>query len=120
MVGGDRAERLGGEPRAGLGADHAELAELGDDAVVVRRVGRGRDAGRVPGGRPEQRRAADVDHLDGLVDPDELDPDRRGERLDVDDDEVDQADALGLELGQLLRRRRGGPGSRRRPRDGRS
>ena len=34
--------------------------------------------------------------------PDELDPDRRRERLDVDDDEVDQADALRLELGHLL------------------
>ena len=34
--------------------------------------------------------------------PDELGPDGRREGLDVDDDEVDRADVLGLELGHLL------------------
>ena len=66
------------------------------------RVRRRRDAGRVAGRRAEQRRPADVDHLDRLVDADELDPDRRRERLDVDDDEIDRRDALRLELGELV------------------
>jgi len=69
----------------------------------VRRVGDGRDAGRVPGGRAEKGRARDVDHLDGFVDPDQLDADRRGEGLDVDDHEVDQADPLRLQLFDLGR-----------------
>src|SRR4029078_10057316 len=53
--------------------------------------------------RPEERGTGDVDHLDRLVQPDQLDPDGRGDRLDVDDHDVDQADALGLELLQLGR-----------------
>ena len=54
----------------------AALAELGDEPA---RSGSGSataaDAGRVAGGRAEERRAADVDHLDRLVDADELGPD---------------------------------------------
>ena len=34
--------------------------------------------------------------------PDQPRPDLRGERLHVDDDDVDEADPLGLELGQLV------------------
>ena len=68
---------------------------------VVRRVGDRRDPGRVAGRRAEERGAPDVDHLDRLVEPDELDADRRGERLDVDDDDVDEADPLRLELLEL-------------------
>ena len=102
------------------GADVAELAQLRDDPLVLRRVRGGRDPGRVARGRAEQRRPADVDHLDRLVEPDELDADRRRERLDVDDDEVDRDDALRLELGHLARARRGARGCRRRPRGGRS
>ena len=65
------------------------------------RARRGGHAGRVAGRRAEERRAADVDHLDRLVDADQLRPDLRRERLDVDDDEVDQADAVLDELRQL-------------------
>ncbi len=76
-------------------------AQLGDElAVVLRAADRG-DPGGIPGGRPEERRATDVDHLDRLVDSDELGADRRGERGDVDDDDVDRADALGRELVHL-------------------
>ena len=59
------------------------------------RIRDGRDAGGIAGRRPEQRGPADVDHLDRLVEADELDADGGRERLDVDDDQVDQADALG-------------------------
>ena len=80
-------------------ADRTVLAQLGgDDRVVGRIRGRG-DAGRIARGGPEQRRPADVDHLDRLVDADELGADGGRERLDVDDHEVDESDAL---LAQLL------------------
>ena len=52
---------------------------------------------------PEQRRPADIDHLDGLVDAHEARADLGREGLDVDDDEVDEADALRFQLGELLR-----------------
>ncbi len=77
VVGGDRAERLGRELRAELRRDEAVLAQLGDEAgVVVGARDRG-DAGGVPGRRAEERRPADVDHLDRLVDADEPGTDRR-------------------------------------------
>ena len=81
----------------------AHLADLVGDARVVRRVGDGGDTGRVARRGPEQRRAADVDHLDRLVEADELDADRRRERLDVDDDQVDEPDPLGFQLLELGR-----------------
>ena len=103
VIRGDRAERLGRQLGPRLGADLAHLADLVGDPGVVGRIGDGRDPGRVPGRRAEQRRAADIDHLDRLVEADELDADGRRERLDVDDDEVDEADALGLQLRELGR-----------------
>jgi hypothetical protein len=99
VVGGDGPERLGGELGAELCRNHSELAQLGDHLGVVLGLRDGRDAGRVPGGRAEQRRPAHVDQLDCLVDPDVAPADFRGERLHVDDHEVDRADAV---LGQLV------------------
>ena len=101
VVGGDRAERLGCQLCPGLRADEPELAQLGGDLRVVGRIGDGRDPGRIARRGTEQRRPADVDHLDRLVEPDELHADRRGERLDVDDDEVDQPDPLRPQLLEL-------------------
>ena len=60
-----------------------------------------RDTGRIARRRPSSAAPRDVDHLDRLVEADELDPDGRRERLDVDDDDVDQPDPLGLELLEL-------------------
>ena len=86
-----------------LGAHGAEFAELGGDLLVVARVGDRGDPRRVARGRAEEGRPRDIDHLDRLVEPDELDADGRRERLDVDDHEIDQADALGLQLLDLGR-----------------
>jgi hypothetical protein len=61
-----------------------------------------RDSRRVARGSAEQGGPADVDHLDRLVDPDQPSADLRGEGLDVDDDDVDEADAVGAELLDLL------------------
>jgi hypothetical protein len=63
----------------------------------------GHDARRVAGGRPEQRRAADVDQLHRLIDADDSPTDFGRERLDVDDDEIDRADAVGVEFLELGR-----------------
>ena len=54
---------------------------------------------------PEQGHPADVDHLDHLGQGDLPGADLRREGLDVDDDDVDRADALGgqlLELGRVV------------------
>ncbi len=102
VIGRDRAERLGRQACPQLRAGVPERPQLLDDRRVVGRVGDGRHPGGVPRGRAEERRAADIDHLDGLVEADELRADLRGERFDVDDHDVDRADALCLELGQLL------------------
>ena len=74
VVGGDRAERLGRELRPGLRADEPELAQLVDDLRVVGRIRDRRDAGRIARRGTQQRRPADVDHLDRLVEADELRP----------------------------------------------
>jgi hypothetical protein len=120
VVGGDRAERLGGELGPQLRAHDAELPELRGHLLVVARIGDRGDPRRVAGGRAEEGGPGDVDHLDRLVEPDELDPDGRRERLDVDDDEVDQPDPLAPQLLDLGRERRAGRGSPRRPRGGTS
>ena len=120
VVGRDRAERLGGQLRPRLRAHMAVLAQLRHDPFVVRRVGGGHDPGRVAGGRPEERRPADVDHLDGFVEADELDPDRGRERLDVDDDEIDRDDPLRRRAPPSASGRRGARGCPRRPRGGTS
>ena len=84
-----------------LRADDAELAQLRDDHRVVGRIRDRGHAGGIARRGAEQGGAGDVDHLDRLVEPDELDPDGRRERLDVDDDDVDEPDALRLELLEL-------------------
>ncbi len=103
VVGGDRAERIGGQLLAELRRDATELPELADELGIVPRAGHGRHPGAVAGRRAEEGRPADVDHLDRLVDPDEPGADLGGERLDVDDDHVDEADVVLDELLQLGR-----------------
>ncbi len=102
MVRGDHAERLRGELRPELGAYLPALLKLSEDLRVVLGAGDRRDAGRVARGGAEQRGAAHVDHVDGLVDADQRSPDLRAERSDVDDDEIDRLDGFALELVELL------------------
>ena len=102
VVGGDDPECLGGELRPQLGAHGVMPLQLADELAVVLRAADGGDTGCVAGGRPKQRRPTDVDHLDRLVDPDELCPHRGGERRDVDDDDVDGSDPRGRQLLHLL------------------
>jgi len=102
VVGGDRAERLGRQPGPGLRADHPALADLVGHQVVLVRRRDGRHASGIAGGGTQQGCAADVDHLDGLVDGHQASADRRRERLHVDGHDVDRADALRFEFGKLL------------------
>ena len=102
LVGRDHAERLRGELGAELRADLAALLELGEDLGVVLRAADRGDGRRIPRRCAEERRAADVDHLDRPIDPDERPPDLGAERPDVDDDEVDRLDALALQLVELV------------------
>ena len=102
LVRRDHPERLGRELGAKLGADLAALLELGEDLGVVLRAGDRGHGGRISRCRTEEGGPADVDHLDRAVDADERPPDLGAERPDVDDDEVDQLDALALQLLELL------------------
>jgi hypothetical protein len=86
-----------------LRADRAQLAQLRGDLLVVARIGDRGDPRRSCAPPRRAGGAGDVDHLDRLVDPDQLDPDGRRERLDVDDHEVDQPDPLGAQLLDLGR-----------------
>jgi hypothetical protein len=101
-VGGDGAERLGRKPVPGVRGHLAERAHLLEQRRVVAGRRHGDDPGGVPGGGAQERSAGDVDQLDRLVDADVRPADLGRERLHVDDDEVDRADAVLRELEQLL------------------
>ena len=105
VVGGDHPERLGGQLLAQLAGQDAELAQLAGHPAVVGRIGDRGDGRVVPGGGSEQGHPADVDHLDHVGQGDLAGADLGRERLDVDDHDVDRADAVGgqlLELGWIV------------------
>ena len=79
----------------------AATVDGGDDVVVARRVGDDRDGGVVLRGRAHHRRAADVDLFDALVDA-RAGRDGLGERVQVDDDEVERCDAELTQLRQVV------------------
>jgi hypothetical protein len=103
VVRGHGTKRLGRELRPELRRDRPELAQLLDDPRIVGGLGHGRHPGSVPCRRAEQRCATNIDQLDGLIDPDNPAPDLGCERGHVHDHDVDGADALLLELGELAR-----------------
>ena len=94
MVGGHCPKRFGGELLAELGRDSAEFPQVLDDGRIVEWIGDGRHTRGIAGGGTQQRCTTHVDHLDGLVEAHHPRTDRWRERLDVDHDDVDQADAL--------------------------
>jgi hypothetical protein len=64
------------------------------DPAVVRRIDHDGDALVVLGGRAQHRRAADVDVLDRLVERGLGSRDRRLERIQVDDEQIDRRDRM--------------------------
>ncbi len=103
VVGRDHRERLGRQALAELRRDLAKALDLVDDLRVLRWVAQRCHAGIVARRRGQERDAADIDHLDGLVDGHDARADLRRERLDVDDHDVDQSDALRGELFEVRR-----------------
>ena len=82
-----------GEAAAGGGREGSGPAQLLQDDGVVGRRGDHAHVLVVLGGGADHGRPADVDELDGGV---------RGEGIEVDDDEVDGLDPVGLEVRQVL------------------
>ena len=103
VIGGHGTERIGGQLGSQLRRHVAQCLELRHDPTIVLRAGHRGHAGRVTRRGPKQRGPAHVDHLDRHVDADHLAPDLGREGLDVDDDQVDQADPLLDQLLQLFR-----------------
>ena len=97
-----RLERLAREPLPCLGPRVAVLAQLRQDAVVLRRAGDDSDMSEVLRRGAEHRRAADVDHLDdlGLGRVGLLRRPREGVQRDAD--EVDELDLLLFECLRVL------------------
>ena len=103
VVAGGLGEGLVGEPVPGRGGElAARLLELGADRVVGLGLDDHGDALVVLGRGPDHRRAADVDVLDRDVVLDLVVGDRVLEGVEVDADEVDRLDPLGLERRHVL------------------
>ena len=89
-----------GRASAGSGRSTSPLgADLPEHGVVVGRVDDDGDAVVVLRRRPDHRRAADVDQVDAGI---------GGERVEVDDHEVDRFDPVLGEIGAMRRIRRVG------------
>ena len=82
-----------GQPAPRCGAQGSGATDLLQGDAVVRRRGEHTHVLMVLGRGPYHRRSADIDELDGGV---------RGEGVEVDDDQVDPFDAVGLQVGQML------------------
>ena len=100
VVGGRRGERLRGEPPPRLGRK-ASRAQLGEHLRVALRPADGRDPREVLRCGPEQRRPADVDHLDHVGLGGAFARGGLGEGIEVDDDEVEGLDPVRLEVGEV-------------------
>ena len=103
VVRGNERECLGGKLLAQLSRNDAQLLQLANQARVVHRTGHRRDPARVSRGGAEERHTADVDHLERFLRRQVAGPDGRRERFHVDDDDVDESDALVDQFGELGR-----------------
>ena len=122
---GRRRRRCGGTPRSrgSPGAHRGTRPSSRDrreDRVVAGGRGHDRDAGVVLGGRPDHRRPADVDLLDELVERDPGPVGGRGERVEVDDDELERGDPGVDQLATMIGEPAVGEDARRGPADGAS
>ena len=94
IVGGGGGEGLGGETLAQIERRHAATRiESCNQLGIVAGIGNDGDIGMVLGGRAHHRGPADVDILDHFFAAGASGT-RLGEGIEVDDDEVDRADAV--------------------------
>ena len=101
VVRGHGGERTRREALTRLGRDVPVIADLLQHDRVVGGVADDRDAREVARRGGQERRAADVDHLDRLVEREKSAADLGRERADVDDHEVDRPDVLLDEAGHV-------------------
>ena len=113
VVGAGLGERLAGEPQPGFEGRPAVQSELGEELVVLIGGGEHRDVVVILGGAANQRGAADVDVLDGLFKAGVRSRDRRLERIQVHDHQVDRLHAGGGEGVDVFGQVAAQPGCRR-------
>ena len=102
LVGGGHREGLGRERPARLERDLARLPQLGQDRPVALGPADRRDVREVLRGRAQHRRAADVDHLDGVLLLHAVPRDDLREGIEVDADEVERLDAVLVERREVV------------------
>ena len=103
LVGGRDGECLRGECAPGLERDLPGLPQLGQDRPVALRVADRRDVSEVLRRGAENRRTADVDHLDRVLFLHTVSRDDLCERVEVDDDEVERANVVLVERSEVVR-----------------
>jgi hypothetical protein len=103
VVRGGRAESLRREPPPQVARQHAPRPQLGEHLVVVRRIDEDADVFPVLPRRAHHRRAADVDHLDDLLERLRRIGGGARERVEVHDDEVDRRDVVRGEIAHVRR-----------------
>ena len=92
VVGGRVGEGLDRQGGAGARGNGRRSSSLVEHSAVAGRRRDDRHAGVVLGGRADHRRAADVDLLDEVVEPDARPIRRGGERVEVHDDDLERRD----------------------------
>ena len=102
VVGGGVAERLDGQGGAQSRSDAPLPVDRAENRVVSRRRRHDGHVDVVLGRRPHQRRPADIDLLDEFVERDARSSGGRGERIEVDDDELERGDRHGQELASVV------------------
>ena len=106
LVGRRVGEGLGREPTAGVQLD-AAVSKLVEDLAVPFGLAEGHDVDEVLGGRAEERRPADVDHLDGVLLADVGARRHALERVEVHADEVERAEPCSRSSSRSTSRPRG-------------
>ncbi len=86
-------ERRTRQPPLGGVGDRALGADLVEHGLIVGGIDDDADVGVVLRGRADHRRPTDVDQLDARL---------RAERIQVDDDEIDRLDAVGVHVGPMI------------------
>src|SRR5205807_2813296 len=97
LVGGRGGERLGRESTARLERQLAGALQLLQQPGIARRSANRSAVSEVLRGAAQHRRAADVDHLDGLLLANSVAARNLAEGIEVDADQVEWADVVLIE-----------------------